>query len=152
MQLRYGFLLDGFQIFIIPAQIAINAVLQFGALQNTICFLCCGCPGILKIAPAVRKYRFKEIPPSFIIIARIFVQCCASDPKRLLQTDIRLCCLARLLLRSSASRASIPCRTSVHPRGLRLSLPSFMRQFSGAATMAHAVNGIWLSIMSSMAS
>jgi len=52
VQLRYGFLLDGFQIFIIPAQIAINAVLQFGALQNTICFLCCGCPGILKIAPA----------------------------------------------------------------------------------------------------
>ena len=144
MQLRYGFLLDGFQIFIIPAQIAINAVLQFGALQNTICFLCCGCPGILKIAPAGIQ--------NALYGAKIFVQCCASDPKRLLQTDIRLCCLARLLLRSSASRASIPCRTSVHPRGLRLSLPSFMRQFSGAATMAHAVNGIWLSIMSSMAS
>ena len=52
VQLGRSLLLDGFQIFIIPAQIAVNAVLQLGALQNTVCFLCCGCSSILKIAPA----------------------------------------------------------------------------------------------------
>ena len=40
------------EIFVIPAQIAINAVFQFRALQNTVRFLCCGRSGILKIAPA----------------------------------------------------------------------------------------------------
>ena len=39
------------EIFVIPAQIAINAVFQFRALQHTIRFLCCGYSGILKIAP-----------------------------------------------------------------------------------------------------
>ena len=52
MQLGRSLLLDGFQIFIIPAQIVVNAVLQLGALQHTIRFLCCGYSGILKIAPA----------------------------------------------------------------------------------------------------
>ena len=52
VQLRRGLLLDGFHALIAFAQITINAVLQLGALQNTIRFLCRGCPGILKIAPA----------------------------------------------------------------------------------------------------
>ena len=52
VQLGRGLPLDGFQIFIIPTQIAVNAILQFRTLQNTVRLLCCGCPGILKIAPA----------------------------------------------------------------------------------------------------
>ena len=56
VQLGCGLLLDGFQIFVIPAQIAINAVFQFRALQNTVRLLCCGRSGILKIAPAGIQY------------------------------------------------------------------------------------------------
>ena len=52
VQLGRSLLLDGLQIFIILAQIAVNTVLQLGALQNAIRFLCCGYSGILKIAPA----------------------------------------------------------------------------------------------------
>ena len=51
VQLRCGLLLDGFHALIVFAQITINAILQLGALQNTIRFLCRRCPGILKIAP-----------------------------------------------------------------------------------------------------
>ena len=52
VQLRRGLLLDSLQILIIFAQIAVNAVLQLGALQHTIRFLCRGRSGILEIAPA----------------------------------------------------------------------------------------------------
>ena len=65
MQLRYSFLLDGFQILIIPAQIAVDAVFQFGALQHTIRFLCCGYSGILKIAPSRIQYTLYGTKISF---------------------------------------------------------------------------------------
>ena len=52
MQLRCCLLLDSLQVLIILAQIVVDAVLQLGALQNTIRFLCCWHSGILKIAPA----------------------------------------------------------------------------------------------------
>ena len=56
VQLRCGFLLDVLYVLVVPTQIAVNTVFQLGALQHTVCFLCCGCSGILKIAPAGIQY------------------------------------------------------------------------------------------------
>ena len=56
VQLGRSLLLDGFHAFIVLTQIAVNAILQFRTLQNTIRFLCCGHSGILKIAPSGIQY------------------------------------------------------------------------------------------------
>ena len=65
VHLRRGLLLDSFQILIILAQIAVNAVFQLGALQHTIRFLCRGRSGILKIAPAGIQYALYGTKISF---------------------------------------------------------------------------------------
>lgn len=66
--------------------------------------------------------------------------------------DIRPCCPARPLIESFAAHASTLCRTSARRHASHSLPPSSMRQFSGAATIAHAVSGVVLSIMSSKAS
>lgn len=80
------------------------------------------------------------------------------DPKRQLlgkiakARGIRLCYPARPLIESFAAHASTLCRTSARRHASHSLPPSTMRQFPGAATIAHAVSGVRLSIMSSSAS
>lgn len=59
---------------------------------------------------------------------------------------------ARPLIESFAAHASTLCRTSARRHASHSLPPSTMRQFPGAATIAHAVSGVRLSIMSSSAS
>lgn len=110
----------------------------------------------LKLFPANRASQLRHIfqCPIFahISTSHISVRYCASDSRHPARRDIRPCCPARPLIESFAVPASTLCRTSARRHASHSLPPSSMRQFSGAATIAHAVSGVMLSIMSSKAS
>lgn len=110
----------------------------------------------LKLFPANRASQLRHIfqCPIFahISTSHISVRYCASDSRHPARRDIRPCCPARPLIENFAAHASILCRTSARRHASHSLPPSSMRQFSGAATIAHAVSGVMLSIISSKAS
>ena len=102
---------DGFQILIIPAQIAVNAVFQLGALQNTVCFLRCGRSGILKIAPAGIQYALYGAKISF----QLKTSYKDSKRERSISTAFPRSCFSRRILFLCKSHYDLLSNSSIRP-------------------------------------